>query len=851
MRHTLDNGLTVLIERDTTAPVVAVVTHVKAGYFDEPDEWVGVAHVLEHMFFKGTPGRPSGTLARETQRLGGYLNAGTIYDKTVYYTILPGDASAVARAIDLQADAIVNLVVDPAELAGELEVIVQEAKRKRDTPSAVAAETLFEVLFAQHRIRRWRIGTEEGLRALTAADLEAYYRTRYVPERTVLSIVGALDPEEVLSLVQDRYGHWRPGTGPVDGSPAETSPPGPAVQVLRGDVNRAIGLLGWRTVGPLHPSVHALDAAASVLSAGRGGWLGRMVRRTGLAATVSSHHYTPFDVGVFTVGVEGDPAKLRDALTRSSALVRLLRDRGPADQDMDRVRALTRVAWSRRLENMEARASLWAECEALGHWELAIEMFRNAMAVTTDEIRDATNEFLLPDMAGGVAYLPDSAGDVLVESEWPLGPEHVSVPGVDLPDRSRTPAARLPQSHDAGACARHVAMDGVDLIVRPKRGSGIVCLGLFAEGARHREREETSGLSSLVTRVATRGAGGIDAERLSYLAETLGGVVTPSILYGHAGWTMTVPVDRARDGAEVLMMVAADAGLDDEEVRVERDLQATDAERARDDMYRYPVRRVLAEAYPYASYGLPLHGDPDRIRGVTPVELVGWYRQMREGRLMAVAVGDLEADELIDAFQPAAAWAGRRSTPGIAAPAWCAGSHVERRDKQQTAIAMAFPGPSWGSSARPACTVLASLLSGMAGRLFEELRERRALAYTVNASTWHRPDVGAVITYIATSPDREREARDAMLTCLQQVADTPVSDDELERARNYAAGTQQLRWQSSHALLGEYLEAWTFGDVSAIETEASRLQAVTKDEVRDLAAQVFAADRAECVIRGE
>ena len=99
-RTVLPNGLTVLVQVDPAAPVVAVVTHVKAGYFDEPDEWVGIAHVLEHMFFKGTVRRGPGDLARETQQLGGYLNASTIYDKTVYYTVLPAAPGALECALD-------------------------------------------------------------------------------------------------------------------------------------------------------------------------------------------------------------------------------------------------------------------------------------------------------------------------------------------------------------------------------------------------------------------------------------------------------------------------------------------------------------------------------------------------------------------------------------------------------------------------------------------------------------------------------------------------------------------------------------------------------------------------------
>jgi zinc protease len=151
VRTKLSNGLTVLIRRDRSAPVVAIVTFVSAGYFDESDDIVGIAHVLEHMYFKGTPTRGVGEIAKQTKAVGGYLNAGTIYDHTSYYTVLP--ASGFAQGLDVQADAYARSLIDADELARELEVIIQEAKRKADNPGAVATETLYELLHDRHRIR--------------------------------------------------------------------------------------------------------------------------------------------------------------------------------------------------------------------------------------------------------------------------------------------------------------------------------------------------------------------------------------------------------------------------------------------------------------------------------------------------------------------------------------------------------------------------------------------------------------------------------------------------------------------------------------------------------------------------
>src|ERR687891_274092 len=200
----LDNGLTVLIREDHSTPVVAVVTHVKAGYFDEPDHLVGISHVLEHMYFKGTERRGVGEMARETKDAGGYLNAGTIYDRTSYYTVLP--ASALEQALDIQADALQRSAVDAEELRKELLVIIQEAKRKLDDPHAVAQETLFETMFDVHRIRRWRIGSEAMLRGFTRADVWNFYRTHYCAANTILAIAGDVDPERTFALVEQHYG---------------------------------------------------------------------------------------------------------------------------------------------------------------------------------------------------------------------------------------------------------------------------------------------------------------------------------------------------------------------------------------------------------------------------------------------------------------------------------------------------------------------------------------------------------------------------------------------------------------------------------------------------------------------
>src|SRR5215213_8292799 len=265
-RTTLANGLTVLVHRDDSAPAVAIVTYVKAGYFDETDDVVGIAHVLEHMYFKGTPSRGVGEIAKQTKASGGYLNVSTIYDHTVYYTVLP--SSGLVAGLEIQADAYANSVIDAGELARELEVIIQEAKRKSDNPGAVTTETLFELLHDRHRMRRWRIGREAGLRRLTRDDLVRFYRNFYRPSATILSIVGDVDVGETMRHVRRLYGALEAAPIVRVPGPEETRSDGFRYRELAGDIAQSEMVLGWRTQPTLHEDTPLLDLASGVLGSG-------------------------------------------------------------------------------------------------------------------------------------------------------------------------------------------------------------------------------------------------------------------------------------------------------------------------------------------------------------------------------------------------------------------------------------------------------------------------------------------------------------------------------------------------------------------------------------------------------
>jgi predicted Zn-dependent peptidase len=269
-------------------------------------------------------------------------------------------------------------------------------------------------------------------------------------------------------------------------------------------------------------------------------------------------------------------------------------------------------------------------------------------------------------------------------------------------------------------------------------------------------------------------------------------------------------------------------------------------------MFGYPIQRALALALPDSAYGLPALGTPETVLGMSDNLVALWAEKLRNLRLTVVAVGDLGVEEMIDSLRGFESWTGSEAgSAGIPAGTWHAGRARETREKAQTAIAMAFPSASYRSADRFPLIVAGSLLSGLAGTLFKELREVRALAYTVAAMPWLKRNTGAVLTYIATSPEKEGEAREAMLQKLAEMGAAAIAKEDMERARNYAAGALQLRLQSSRALAGEILDAWVNGDLESLPALPERLRAVTSDDVRRVAAAAFRAEeRAEFVVGG-
>src|SRR5438105_6536237 len=308
----LSDGLTVIVQEDHSAPVASVQAWCATGSVDEDERLgAGLSHILEHMLFKGTKTRNSNAIAQKIQDVGGYINAYTSFDRTVFWIDVPKDG--VATALNVLADAMMNSILPPEEYLKEQEVIRREFAMGFDDPDRMVGQLLFATAYQKHPYRLPVIGQLEVYNQLTQEQVVQYYKSRYVPNNLTFIVAGDVDGEKVRGQLAELFKNY------PEKSLKPTFIPGEPPQLGRREVHNEFATeltrlaLAWHIPEITHPDVPALDLLSTILGEGRSSRLYRRVREeSGLAFGVSAFSYMPGDPGLLGVESTFVPKK-RDA----------------------------------------------------------------------------------------------------------------------------------------------------------------------------------------------------------------------------------------------------------------------------------------------------------------------------------------------------------------------------------------------------------------------------------------------------------------------------------------------------------------------------------------------------------
>lgn len=798
----LANGMQVIVREDHFAPVVALQAWVKVGAADEHDAEAGVAHVHEHMLFKGTARRGVGQIAAEVESSGGLINAFTTSDHTVYHLVLAG--SYFATGLDILADALRNSTFDADELARELNVVLEEWKRSEDMPVSRAYTELFRLAFKSHPYGRPVIGWRETIAALDRERVLDFFHRWYRPNNVVLVVVGDVSLDAVRTQVNACFADWEPATLPSRARPVE--PPLLEMQVSAVDmaVQEHHLILGFRVPSAHDPDAVPLDLLAYVLAGGESTRLVHSLEADKeLVNSISAFAYTPQDPGLFVLLASLERKKIAAAARETlSALVRL-RTEMVSRAELTRARSNLESEFVYRKETMQGQARL------LGYSQCVFEdpnyetrYLAELAAVTREDIERVAHTYFQPQNLVAVLAGPDASK--LLPTPHTLKAAWVVPPAAPASTRiSRGASAARPRANPRPGIHMRTLDNGVRLVVKEHHAAPLVAIRAATLGGLLLERPDVAGINNFLAGLLTRGTRRYSRESLGRAVESLAGSLDGFSGRNSFGLRGQFTARHAEEGMELFLEVLRHPAFPADEVEKRR-REILVAIANRDDE---PAQRAMelfyAAHFPTHPYGLPVLGTRASITKLTRAALVAYHRRLLSpSRLVVSVVGDLDAPWMLDRL---AAGLGDLPAPRalarpMPAPPPSRIKRVTRHlDRQQTHFVLGVRGGRVTDSDRSVLKMLEAVLSRQGGRLFLELRDRQGLAYSVSAFASEGVDPGVFGVYFACDPSVVDRAVAGVLTELQRLRDEPVGATELEQARKYLVGSYDISLQTNTA----------------------------------------------------
>ncbi len=396
---TLDNGLKVIVKEDRRAPSVVHMVWYDVGSMDEPQGVSGVAHVLEHMMFKGTREVGPGEFNKRVAALGGRDNAFTSRDYTAYFQQVP--PAHLGTVMALEADRMVNLVITDDEFARELEVVKEERRlRTDDRPRALVYEQLMATALQAHPYRRPVIGWMTDLETMRADDARAWYRNWYAPNNAWLVVVGDVDHREVFELARRHYGPIAARELPPRRIAGEPAPRGPRETTVQAPAELPYVALAWHAPALRDPAAdrnaYALDVLAAILSGYDGARLPRRLVRDERLAVSASAGYDGAGRGPALFYLDGAPAPGHSKADLEAALrdeiARIARE-GVSEDELRRVKAQAVAAEVYKRDSLMGQAMEIGFLESAGlSWRDEAALLQGLRSVTAEEVQAVARE---------------------------------------------------------------------------------------------------------------------------------------------------------------------------------------------------------------------------------------------------------------------------------------------------------------------------------------------------------------------------------------------------------------------------------------------------------------------------
>ena len=828
--HRLDNGLELIIREDASAPVVSVQAWARAGSIDE-GQWLGagLSHVLEHMLFKGTSTRGSGRIDQEVQSAGGYMNAYTSFDRTVYWINVPD--SGATTAIDILCDIFQNATLPADELEKELDVIRREMDMGKDDPGRRSSMGLFSAAYTKSPYRYPVIGLLDLFNRITRDDLLAYYHSHYAPNNCFIVVVGNVQADAVIEQVRTAYAGTLARSIPVNYLVPEPRQMSPRQELELAPVEHAHFHLSWHIPDLTHPDVPVLDVLSTLLGGGRSSRLYQAVReRASLSHSVSAWIYAPGLSGLFGVSGVCDGSKFSESQTAIlREVVRMGKEPVSGAELAKAVKQFTVGTLSSR-KTMEGQAQdlggNWMAAQDLHFAERYLAAVR---AVTPDDLIRVVRTYLRDDNRTVFGLLPKESG--------------------------------LPREIQAAAVVAHAIVkmtlsNGLRVLVKEDHRLPFVELRAVFEGGLRVETPANSGITSMLSRLFIKGTPTRSAEDIAREIESLGGSIEA---YGGSntfGLTGEMMREDLKEGLALFTEILLRPSFPEAALEREREAQLASIRGQRDQLLQCAFKAMRRGLFGEQGYGLDSLGTESVIHALGSAELREFHaRWTVPGNGVLAVFGDVDPEELQQLLETH--FAGWQDQPRPAMPVLVPVEPVlrseESREKEQAVLALGFHGTSISSPDRFALELIQEACSDMGSRLFMRIRDELGLAYYVGASLLTGQTPGYFAFYCGTAPEKIELVEKELRAQAEILRTEGLSDEELARAKAKIIGQRKIARQElgGFAMSSALDELYGLG-YSHFESETQRFESVTAADIR-VAAQRYLdpTHSVVAIVRGE
>lgn len=833
----LENGLKVILVEQPGSPVVSLRVMVRTGSADENSRSeYGLAHLMEHMAFKGSARYPDpGTISALVERNGGDMNAYTSSDSTVYYLNMPADEATLG--LDILADLVFHPLYDPKEYEMEKEVVIEEIKRGRDNPDRLLMEEFFDAAYPDHPYGRPVIGYEETVRNASVQEAKDFHDRHYRPDNAVLVVAGGFDRQVIQKAVEDFYASLKKPQTPLvkPSDPILAPPTGPMVRLSQSEkVALAKIVIGFRGPAGHDPDSPTMDLLSSVLSGGNSSRLTETIKdEKQLVTDISAASYTPRYQGSFFISMETEPAMVKPAIAAVWKELERLAGDPPAGDELGRAKALAEKSFVTGQESALGLATHITEFESLyGDWRLRDAYLPLWNRTVGPELARNAGRYFQPENMTLVVMLPTKAEDD--QTVYPTREELVELAG-----SLATPS--LPKTVVAAPVFQEMRLkSGPRLLVMRDATLPLITARAAAMGGLLSEEAGQDGVTNFMTTVWAKATTKRSATELSRAIEDIGASISAFAGRNSIGLVSAFLASNRDEGFRLFAEVLTEPSFSPEDVeRVRPEIMAQI--KAQDEQLSGRVFRLLAKnLYPGGHpYGRDQLGTLETIAKMSQADLKKCYeRLVRPEDLIIAVAGDVEPQKVKETLEAVLGdWRPQGSLHRItvppAPPAIAEFTEIsETLDRAQTHIAFGFQVPGLGNDEGPALDVLAAYLSGMSGPLFRELRDQQSLAYTVQCGYNPGLNIGSFSFYIATDPTKVKAALSGFNDIINRTRENRISAEDLEGAKRFIIGTTKIRLQTVSSQAGQAILNSLYG--LGLDYEEKRLAAIEKISAEDV-----------------